>query len=89
MGSGIGCAVAQHPLRLLEGWDQEVYLALASGRAPSCAACCRFTHSIDARMAFHHVSGADRVVLAGAVPRGKSSSVVGMEEEYHDLIGAD
>ena len=89
MGSGTGCAVAQHPLRLLEGWDKEVYLAQASGCAPSCANRCRFTRSVDAGMAFHHVPGADRVVLAGAVPRGKSSSVVGMEEEYHDLIGAD
>jgi hypothetical protein len=89
VGSGIGCAVAQHPLRLLEGWDQKVFIALASGCAPSCADCCRFTRSVNSGMAFHHVPGADRVVLAGAVPRGKMSPVVGMEEEYQGLTGAD
>jgi hypothetical protein len=26
MGSGIGCAVPQYPVRLLEGWDEEVTL---------------------------------------------------------------
>ena len=90
VGSGTGGAVAQHPVRLLEGWDQEVYVALVSGCAPSCADCCRFTHSVDAGMASHHVSGADRVVLAGAVPGGKTSPALGMEEECQkDLIGAN
>ena len=89
MGSGIGCAVAQHPLRLLEGWDQEVYLALASGCAPTCADCFRLTHSVDAGMAFRHIPGAYRVVLPGAVPRRKSPPVVGMEEEHQGLTGAD
>jgi len=89
VGSGTDCAVAQHPVRLLEGWDKEVYLALASGCAPSCAVRCRFTRSVDPGMAFHHVPGADRVVPSGAVPWRKSSPVVGMEEEYQDLIGAD
>ena len=87
MGSGTGCAFAQHPVRFLEGWGKEVYLALVSGCAPSCAYCCRFTGSVDAGMASHHIPGADRVVLAGAVPRGKTSSVLGMEEErQEDLI---
>jgi hypothetical protein len=84
MGSGTGCAVAQHPLRFLEGWDKEVYLALVSGCAPSCAARCRFTRSVDVGMAFHHVPGADRVVPSGAVPRGEIPPVVGMEEEHQE-----
>ena len=84
MGSGTGCAVAQHPLRLLEGWDKEVYLAQASGCAPSCANCCRFARSVDIGLAVHHVPGSDRVVPSGAVPRRKSPPVVGMEEECQE-----
>jgi hypothetical protein len=39
-------------------------------------------------MASYHVPGTDRVVLPGAVPWGKNSPVVGMEEEHQeDLTG--
>ena len=87
MGSGLSRAVAQHPVRLLEGRDKEVYLALVSGCAPSCAGCGWFAHSIDAGMASHHIPSVDRIVLPGAVPRWKTSSVLGMEEEgQEDLI---
>ena len=84
MGSGTGCAVTQPPIRLLEGWDKEVYLALVSGRASSCAGRCRLTHSVCSGVAAQHFPSADRVVFPGAVHWRENSPVVGMEEERQE-----
>ena len=81
MGSGAGRTGAQHPLRLLEGWGQEVYVALVSGRSFPCAHGCRSADSVETGVAFLDLSGPYRVLLFGPVPWREAVPVVEGKEK--------